>query len=63
MKEMLEVLNASIVNDLQSCLPDLCPASDDAIGGELEFVCEISYHSSSPKLLCYVHQAVSIFSA
>ena len=38
MKEKLEVLNASIVNGLQSCLPDLCPASEDAIGGELEFV-------------------------
>ena len=37
-KGKLEVLNANIVNVLQSCLSELCPACERAIGGELEFV-------------------------
>ena len=56
-KGKLKVINANVVNVLQSCLSKLCPACQHAIGGELAFVAK-----SVLIELRFWHQALSIFS-
>lgn len=53
----LEGLNANV---LRPCLPNLCPACEHPQGTVV--LCDISTHYTLVKLLCFVDQALSIFS-